>query len=293
MLLQAQVQTWTEDFHDAIGTPADFTKLKTLMSKRVTVELPGEPKCKKFEDWEKKAKDNYGYYKGAKRTTPKGAPTIALAAKKDEVDCIAPQLCSFTWTKDLTELYPSVNLSSGEKAKIMIYDRFSLSNKGECSWYSPLFNPIDFKSADRADDDDTWTHSFYRALNENDMEKLGRLLSDSLVVEYPGQPKMTKDQWLEFHRQFKEIKHDLFLAPVVGAVDKENVSEGIAAVRRQFKWSASLNESFKVEFAEGAAVEIKAYDTFKVKEGKLVHFAPAFDPAVHIKPPAGGKGAGN
>ena len=31
-LLQAQVQTWTEDFHDAIGTPADFTKLKTLMS---------------------------------------------------------------------------------------------------------------------------------------------------------------------------------------------------------------------------------------------------------------------
>ena len=53
----------------------------------------------------------------------------------------------------------------------------------------------------------------------------------------------------------------------------------VAAVKRTFKWSASLNEAFKVDFAEDAALEIKAYDNLKVKDGKLCYFAPAFDPA--------------
>ena len=114
------------------------------MSKRVTVENSGEPKCKKFEDWEKKYKDVYTSYKSAKRSVPKGAPIIAVPAKKEEADCIAPHLCTFVWTKDLGEMFPMVNLSNGDKSKIMIYDRFTLGGKNECSWYAPLFNPIDF-----------------------------------------------------------------------------------------------------------------------------------------------------
>jgi len=282
-----------DDFHEACAAPPDFAKLKNLMSKRVTVENPGEPKCKKFEDWEKKYKDIYTSYKSAKRSVPKGAPIVAVPAKKEEVDCIAPHLCTFVWTKDLGEMYPQVNLSNGDKSKIMIYDRFTLGGKNECSWYAPLFNPIDFKNADRADDDDTWMHGLYRAMNEADGEKLSKLLADNLVVEYPGQPKMNKDQWLEFRKQLKEVKHELYLAPVLGIADKDGVSEGVAAVRRTFKWSASLNAVFKMELAEDAPVEIKAYDNVKVKDGKLVYLAPAFDPAVHIKPAAGGKGAGN
>jgi ketosteroid isomerase-like protein len=262
------------------------------MSKRVTVENPGEPKCKKFEDWEKKSKDVYSAYKSAKRTIPKGTPTIVLPAKKEEVDCITPQLVNFVWTKDLGEMYPSVNLSNGDKAKLLVYDRYTLSGKNECSWYAPVFNPIDFKNADRADDDDTWTHGLYKAINEGDAEKLGKLLADNLVVEYPGQPKMNKDQWIEFTKNFKALNHELFLAPVLTVADKENVSEGVAAVKRTFKWSAALNDAFKVEFAEDAAVEIKGYDNLKVKDGKLVYLGPAFNPALNIKP-AGGKGAGN
>ena len=79
---------------------------------------------------------------------------------------------------------------------------------------------------------------------------------------------------------------------MLGIADKDGVSEGVAAVKRTFKWSAALNEAFKVEFAEDAAVEIKAYDNIKVKDGKLVYLMPAFHPAINIKP-AGGKGAGN
>jgi len=290
-LTPAQVNSWIEEFHDACAAPTDFAKLKNLMSKRVTVENPGEPKCKKFEDWEKKAKDVFAAYKSAKRTTPKGAPTIVLPAKKEEVDCITPQLCTFVWTKDLGELYPSVNLSNGDKSKILIYDRYTLSGKNECSWYSPLFNPIDFKNADRGDDDDTWSHGLYKAMNEPDGEKLGKLLADNLVVEFPGQPKMNKDQWLEFYKNFKSLNHEMFLAPVVGIPDKDGVSDGVVAVKRTFKWSAALNEAFKVEFAEDAAVEIKAYDNIKVKDNKLVYLMPAFHPAINIKP-VGGKGAG-
>mmetsp|Transcript_7864 Transcript_7864/g.23665 ORF Transcript_7864/g.23665 Transcript_7864/m.23665 type:complete len:296 (-) Transcript_7864:134-1021(-) len=291
-LTPAQVTSWIGDFHEACAAPTDWAKLKNLMSKRVTVEMPNEPKCKKFEDWEKKAKDVFAAYKSAKRTTPKGAPTVVLPAKKEEVDCITPQLCAFVWTKDLGEMYPSVNLSNGDKAKIIIYDRYTLSGKNECSWYSPLFNPIDFKAADRSDDDDSWIHTLYKAINEGDADKLAaKFLAENLVVEYPGLPKMNKDQWIELSKNFKGQTHDLFLPPVLGAPDKDGIQEGVAAVTRKFKWSAALNEMFKVEFAEDAAVEIKAYDNLKVKDGKLLSLTPAFHPALNIKA-AGGKGTG-
>ena len=58
-------------------------------------------------------------------------------------------------------------------------------------------------------------------MNEGDAEKLGKLLADNLVVEYPGQPKMNKDQWIEFTKNFKALNHELFLAPVLTVPDKE------------------------------------------------------------------------
>ena len=51
-----------------------------------------------------------------------------------------------------------------------------------------------------------------------------------------------------------------------------------------------LNEAFKLELADGADVTLTSYDCLKIKAGKVISFAPHFDPAAHIKP-AGKSGA--
>jgi hypothetical protein len=52
---------------------------------RPTPSLPGEPKCKKFDDFKKKKKKFLASFKGAKRTVPKGAKPIIVQSKKDDV----------------------------------------------------------------------------------------------------------------------------------------------------------------------------------------------------------------
>ena len=54
--VQSDMVQWTEDFQESMAAPQDWTRLKTLMSKRITVHMPHEPTIKKFEDWEKKCK---------------------------------------------------------------------------------------------------------------------------------------------------------------------------------------------------------------------------------------------
>jgi len=66
-LSQAQVATWVEDFMEAMQSPCDWKKLQELMNKRCTVEMPDEPKCKKFEDWKKKAEPFFNSFKAAKK----------------------------------------------------------------------------------------------------------------------------------------------------------------------------------------------------------------------------------
>ena len=54
-MTQTQVETWCDDFLEAMQSPPDWKRLQELFNKRCTVEMPGEPKAKKFEDWKKKA----------------------------------------------------------------------------------------------------------------------------------------------------------------------------------------------------------------------------------------------
>ena len=107
VLSDAEIKGWLEEFMDAMSAPVDFGRLKNLMSKRVTVEMPGEPKCKKFEDFEKKCAPFFNSFKSSKRSIPKGASIISVPAKKDGGNMIVPEICHFNWTKELAETYPT------------------------------------------------------------------------------------------------------------------------------------------------------------------------------------------
>jgi len=283
VLSDAEIKGWLEEFMDAMSAPVDFGRLKTLMSKRVTVEMPNEPKCKKFEDWEKKAAPFLNSFKSSKRAIPKGASIIAVPAKKDEVDVIVPEICKFNWTKELTEAYPNVNLSSGEKAKITIYNRLKLNSKKECVWYAPLFAPAEFKNQDRAEDDDTFGFKLAQAFNAGTVDTL---LGEEVKAEMPAAGKMNKEQMMAVYAQFKEAKRGAVAnVPAVHAVTgKDDITEAIFPMVAAFKWSASLNELFKVELAEDAEVELRSYDTLQIKGGKLIGLQSFFDPATCIKP---------
>lgn len=281
-----------DDFHDALAAPVDFNRLKPLMSKRVEVTVPGEAKMKKFEDWEKKQKEYYGFYKNAKRTVPKNSPVIVCPAKKDEVDVICPHTVTFVWTKDLGEKYTNVNLASGEKSKIVMYDRLKLSSKSECGSYAPLYNPMDFKNVDRSDDDDTWGHKFVKALQEKG-DALSKMIADELVFQFNSN-KANKDAWLEHEAKHTDCKYETIssLPPVLGVPDKDGLSEAIVPLSRTFTWSAALKDVYPgAEFTEGAQVRMVSYEQLKVKEGKVLWISPFVDPASCIKP--AGKSGGN
>jgi len=288
MLSQPEVNAWVEDFLDALSAPCDFNRLKPLMSKRVTVDMPGEPKIKKFEDWEKKQKDFYNSFKSAKRTIVKGAAVIAVPAKKDEVDVIVPQQCNFAWTKELSERYPNVNLAAGEKAKIMAFDRVKLSTKSECSSYAPLFAPADFKNADRKDDEDSWGFKFLAALKAGD----GSILDDAMVFVQGGN-KSTKDAFLENEKKIVGVEYSMTtgLMPVIGQADKDNISEAIVPITRSFKWADAYTEMFPgCNFSAGADVRMVSYECLEVKGSKVIKAWSHCDPATCIKP-AGKSGA--
>jgi len=129
----------------AMQSPPDWKKLQEMMNKRCTVEMPDEPKAKKFEDWKKKAEPFFASFKSAKRTMPKGTKPIIVQSKKDEVEVIYAEQCKFTWTKGLEESYPNCTIASGDKAKIFIYNRVLINGKGEGTWFQPVFSKNDFK----------------------------------------------------------------------------------------------------------------------------------------------------
>merc|ERR1712216_598777 len=104
-LTSEQVNEWVCKFLVATSggggaTPAtDWKTLQDLFSKRSSVEMPGEPKYKKFEDWQKKGTVYYNSFKGAKRTIPEGAAPIIMppSGKKDEYEVIVPEHTLFEW----------------------------------------------------------------------------------------------------------------------------------------------------------------------------------------------------
>jgi len=280
---ESDVKAWADEFLDAMSAPVDWTRLQNLMSKRCTVEMPNEPKCKKFEDFQKKNAEFLNWFKGSKRAVPKGANIIVVPAKKDEVDVIVPEQCKFTWTKDLGERYPNVNMASGDKAKVIIYNRLKLNAKKECTWFSPLFFHGDFKNQDRAEDDDTAVHKMYQALDAGTADEL---MGEEIKAEMPVAGKMNKEQLLQVFANFKECKRTVVpgLAPVSLPTGKDEIHEAIMPCAYQFKWAASLNELFKVEIADGSEVELRSYDQLTIKSGKLIGFQGFFDPATCIKP---------
>lgn len=288
MLSQPEVNAWVEEFLDAISTPVDFNRLKPIMSKRVVVDMPNEPKMKKFEDWEKKSKDFLTAFKGAKRSVVKGGPIISVPAKKDEVDVIIPQQCLFTWTKDLGERYPNVNLTAGDKAKLAIYDRVKITSKSEASTYSPLFSPADFKNLDRVDDRDNWGFKFLESLVAGD----GAILDDNMVFTVGGN-KMTKDNFLETEKKIVGCEYSMTpgLMPVISMQGQDATSEAIVPITRTFKWNDGYTEAYPgCNFAAGAQVRMVSYECLKVKDGKVIAASTHCDPATCIKP-AGKSGA--
>eukprot|EP00960_Hanusia_phi_P043219 755938-Hanusia_phi.AAC.5 len=284
-LTQAQVKSWVDDLLEGLASPVDWTKLQKLMSKRVTVEMPGEPKAKKFEDWKKKSEPFYDCFKNAKRTVPKNAQAIFVRSKKDEIEVICPEVCSFVWTSALQEMYPQVTLAPGDKSRIFGYLRFKLSGKSECSWFAPLFSPTDFKQESRADDDDSFLHKLYLQWNEG-VEKIQDSLGEEIKAEFPTVGKVDKSGMMEILALFKDCKRSFMPGchPVMMAIGKDDTSEGIVPVIYTFKWSAALNDKFKLQLADNAEVELRSYDCVTVKNNKVISFAPHFDPETNIKP---------
>jgi hypothetical protein len=206
------------------------------------------------------------------------------------MSCFCLQV-NFVWTKDLGEKYTNVNLSSGEKTKIVMYDRLKLSCKSECGSYAPLYSPRDFKNVDRSDDDDTWGHKFIKALQEKG-DVLGKMLSDDMVFQFNSN-KANKDAWLEHEAKHTDCKYETIasLPPVLGVPDKDSVSEALVPLSRTFTWSAASKDLYPgAEFTEGAQVRMVSYEQVKVKEGKVMWISPFVDAASCIKP-AGKSGA--
>lgn len=286
-LTEPAVQTWVEDYLEAVSAPPDWKRLQELFNKRCTVEMPGEPKAKKFEDWKKKAEPFLAGFKNAKRSIPKGAKPIVVQAKKEEVEVIFPEQCMFTWTKTLEEIYPNVSIASGEKTKIFIYNRLILNAKGECTYLQPVFSSNDYKGADRAEDTDSLLDQISAELKpENER------LVDDMKIEFPVVGKMDKAAMFELLGKMSGLQRSMQkgCVPVNMSTGKDEVFEGIIPCVWSFKWSAPLNEAFKLELADGADVTLTSYDCLKIKAGKVISFAPHFDPAAHIKP-AGKSGA--
>lgn len=286
-LTQAQVETWVEDFMEAMQSPPDWKKLQDMMNKRCTVEMPNEPKAKKFEDFKKKCEPFFASFKAAKRTIPKGAKPIIVNAKKDEVEVIYPEQCLFTWTAGLAENYPNCTLASGDKSKIFIYNRVLLNAKGECTYFQPVFSNNDFKGADRAEDTDSLLNQIY-----DNFTPANERFADDMKIEFPVVGKMEKAQMFDLLAKFQGCKRELMKGcpPVNMSTGKDEIFEGIVGVNYKFKWSASLNDSFKLELADGADVVLSSYDCIKIKGGKVITFAPHFDASTNIKP-AGKSGA--
>jgi hypothetical protein len=287
-LTQAQVETWVEDFMDAMQAPPDWKKLQEMMNKRCTVEMPNEPKAKKFEDFKKKCEPFFASFKSAKRTIPKGAKPIIVNAKKDEVEVIYPEQCLFTWTSGLSETYQNCTLASGDKSKIFIYNRVMINAKGECTYFQPVFSNNDFKGADRAEDTDSLLNQIYDDFTPANE----RFSSDDLKVEFPVVGKMDKAQMFDLLSKFGGCQRELMKGcpPVNMSTGKDEIFEGIVGVNYKFKWDKSLNDTFKLELADGADVVLRSYDCIKIKSGKVISFAPHFDAQANIKP-AGKSGA--
>mmetsp|Transcript_13161 Transcript_13161/g.33141 ORF Transcript_13161/g.33141 Transcript_13161/m.33141 type:complete len:291 (+) Transcript_13161:132-1004(+) len=290
MLSQPEVNAWLEEFLEAYAAPVDFARLKGIMSKRLSVEMPNEPKIKKFEDFEKKHKDILSAWKGAKRVVPKGAPVISCAAKKDEVDVISPQQVNFVWTKELCEVWPNVNLGPGEKAKVQMYDRFKLSSKKECSNYAPVFSPADFKGQDRKDDEDGWGWKLIKALQAG---TVAEMIDDAAVFSTPG-GKQTKDDFLAAEKKLEGLSYASIgsLQPVITMPDKDGVCEAIIPLARTFKWADGMTEAYPGnDFTAGAEVRMVSYEELTVKAGMVTKIRSHMDAATCIKP--AGKSGGN
>jgi len=286
-LTEPQVSAWIDDYLEAMSSPPDWKKLQELFNKRCTVEMPGEPKAKKFEDWKKKCEPLLASFKNAKRAMPKGTKPIIVQAKKDEVEVIFPEQCLFTWTQGLSERYPNCTIASGDKSKIFIYNRLILNAKNECSWLQPVFSANDFKGADRAEDTDSLLDQIYQDFTPGNAR-----FADEMQVEFPVAGKMDKAGMFDLFSKFGGCQRSMMkgCVPVNMSTGKDEVFEGIVPAVYAFKWNAALNEKLKLELADGADVVLNSYDCIKIKSGKVISFAPHFDAQLNIKP-AGKSGA--
>ena len=217
---------------------------------------------------------------------PKGVNVGLMHAKKDEVDAVIPELVSFTYTKELQEMYPNVNLASGEKAKMFMYNKLTLNAKKECMEMKPIFTPTAFLNDTRQFDDDGFVDKLY---NDWDEAKL----ADEVKCSFPGVPKQDKAALCAFMSKLTDVRRELVKGcpTVTMPSGKDDSSDAMAHVSYKFTWDASLNEMLKTELAHGAAVELKSYDSLKLKAGKVIEFHMLFDPATNIKPV--GKSGGN
>lgn len=299
-MTQEAVQKWVDDFMTATSgggdpkCPTDWKKIQELMSKRCTVEMPGEPKYKKFEDWQKKASIYYNSFKAAKRTIPAGCLPIVMIGKKDDAEVIVPEETKFEWNSGSTLAFGNVALTTTTKAKVVLFHRFTISSKGECSWYSPLFAIPDFRKDELSYEDDA---KEITKLYADWTEQHPLFAAEEIAVQWPVVGKMDKAGLFALLKHFGHCKRTVMegCSPISMAFlpDKDGkvIHDCIVPVIYTFKWASALNEMFKIDIADGAAVELRSYDCMKVDRtgivaadfGKVISFAPHFDPAVHIK----------
>ena len=98
-----------------------------------------------------------------------------MPGQKQDVDVVIPELVSFTYTKELVEMYPNVNIASGEKAKFFCYTKVSLKKSfcgsplmesspftRQCTRLQSIFAPTGFINAKREFDDDGFVDKLYQ-----------------------------------------------------------------------------------------------------------------------------------
>lgn len=257
--------------------------------------MPGEPKLKKFEDWQKKATIYYNSFKNAKRTIPEGAEPIIVPGKKDTVQVIVPEQTLFEWNAGSTLAFAGTGITNTNKAKVPVYHRFTLSSKSECSWYSPVYAVSDFRLEDAAYEDDAKEVS---KLYADWTEEHPLWASEEVQVEWPVAGKMDKAGLFALLKNFGDCKRTRMencspvAMPLLADKNGTVLYDCIVPIIYEFTWTSALTDAFKRDIPDGTRVQLRSYDCLKVDRtgivaadfGKVISFAPHFDPEVNITP---------
>lgn len=140
------------------------------------------------------------------RTIPAGGTIISVTGKKDDSEVIVPEETFFEWNAGSTLAFGAAGITPTTKAKVFLYHRFTLSSKGECSWYAPLFAVADFRKEDMSYEDDA---KEIAKLYADFTEEHPLWAAEEIAVQWPVAGKMDKAALFALFKGFTDCQREV------------------------------------------------------------------------------------